>query len=167
MFNPGDTFHCWRESLIGNMIKKITKSKFSHTALFIRIDGEPFIIDSQADGTQLRHFDKWMAKYEYNFIVMRFTASIYPAKTHRQAALRYVGVKYGYADLLRHLLYRKTGLWLGLDKEHKRMVCSEYRMKVHDEFFDTEDLRIEKMSPKDVFEWERERGFDKVITYTK
>lgn len=159
-FTSGDTFHCWRESFLSRLIRKVTGSSFSHTAVFIRVNGLSFIVEAQADGVRLVPFHYWVNKYNYDFIATRNFNVLSSNEEYFKAAAKYVGYKYGFFDLVRHWIYRKTGkrLWLGIDKEHKRLICSELRMLIHDHFYNViED--VEKMSPKEVYEWEMDRGF--------
>lgn len=158
IFYNGDTFHCWRDSFLSRLIRKETHSKFSHTAMFLRIDGNPYILDAQSDGIHLRPFDRWIEEYNYNFVVTRFASASLDSLQYRKVGMSYLDTKYGYVDLLRHWIYRNTRIWLGIDKEYKKLVCSELRMLIHDNFFNV-DERIESMSPGDVYTWEMNNGF--------
>ena len=67
----GDILHCSGTRLISRLIKRFTKSDYSHTAYVAEIWGKVYIIDSQRDGTNPRPLDKWLKKYQYNIIVAR------------------------------------------------------------------------------------------------
>jgi hypothetical protein len=71
LIQTGDILHCRGTRLISRLIMRFTKSKWSHTALAIRIEGKLFIVDAQRDGLNLRPFEAWHAKYDYNILVCR------------------------------------------------------------------------------------------------
>jgi hypothetical protein len=130
--------------------------------MFLRINGKPYILDAQADGIHLRPFERWMKQYNYNFVATRFKDMFITSERYIDASFEYLDFKYGYFDLVRHWIYRKVGLWLGINKEHKRLVCSELIMMVREAFFDVENVELERMSPKDVYIWEIDNGFVEV-----
>ena len=51
----GDVLHCRGKSLLSKIIRWATKSEINHTALFIWIWGEPYIIDAQDNGDASAH----------------------------------------------------------------------------------------------------------------
>ncbi len=64
----GDVLHCRGKSLLSKIIRWATNSEINHTALFIWVWGEPYIIDAQDNGVNLKPFNEWVEKYNYNFI---------------------------------------------------------------------------------------------------
>lgn len=56
----GDILHCSGKKLLSRLIKKATKSKFSHSAVFIEIWGQPYILDAQIDGVNVRPLNDWL-----------------------------------------------------------------------------------------------------------
>ena len=53
ILKTGDVLHCRGKKLISKMIRWATKSQINHTALFILIWGEPYIIDAQDNGVNV------------------------------------------------------------------------------------------------------------------
>jgi len=72
----GDILHCTGHSFISKCIKFFTKSQITHSATFISIWGQPYIFDSQKDGTNLRPFAAWQKKYGYEYIATRSPEAI-------------------------------------------------------------------------------------------
>lgn len=130
--STGDVLHCQGERLISKLIRLFTKSRFSHTAICLRIEGVLFVADSQRDGTHLRPFDDWMKKYSYKFEVMKLhtdTSGIYKASI-KNRILDEIGTKsYDYWSLFwYHPRYILTGKWKG-KRERKgadKFYCSEF-----------------------------------------
>lgn len=126
ILQSGDILHCTRKTLLSWIIKKLTRSQFSHTALFLRIEGIDFIIDAQKDGVNLRSFEQWMEKYKYKFLISR------PLK-HKEAEIKSrafskIGVTaYDFQGLLiKSPLKLITGRWRKTKKEYDKMFCSEF-----------------------------------------
>jgi uncharacterized protein YycO len=145
----GDVISCSGRRLISRLIKFFTKSEWSHTALYIEIWGQPYIIDSQKDGTNIRPFEKWIEKYNYNFVVHRspieFDERIFSIK-----AISKVGsTPYDFYSLvLRQPWKLLTGKWRYRGtKEKQRMFCSEFVAWVHE--FDN----FYSMNPKELHDY--------------
>jgi hypothetical protein len=112
--------HCTSNAPIGQMIQAATGSKYSHSALYFLIDGKPFIIDSQHDGTQMRPFEDWVRRYRYDF---EATACEY----NLPRAKEYLGRPYDYRSLLlRHPFKLMTKKWLKDNASSNELCCSEY-----------------------------------------
>jgi hypothetical protein len=129
----GDILHCTGTRLISRLIMKSTRSEVSHTAIFIEIWGQPYIVDSQKDGTNARPYDEWVKKYNYEYTVHRN-----PNLTDHHAfsirAFSRVGVTaYDFESLfIRYPWKLLTGKWrMRGEREEKRMFCSEYVAWVH------------------------------------
>lgn len=128
----GDILHCQGNSLISRLIRRFTKSRISHTALVLRIEGTLFIADSQRDGTHLRPFNDWQRKYKYKFWVHRLRHSnrVNRRGIVKAKALDVIGTKkYDFASLLwYHPRYILTGRWKGkkTDSADERFYCSEF-----------------------------------------
>ena len=122
----GDILHCSSKRLISKLIKKATKSNFSHTALFIEIWGQPYVIDAQKDGINVRPWDAWMEKYNYDLVIHRST-DLVNEKTFAQRALTKVGhTGYDFEGLLlRQPIELITGKWLEKGDKNVKMYCSE------------------------------------------
>lgn len=148
----GDILHCRGKRLISRLIMRFTKSEWSHTALAIRIDGCLFVIDAQKDGVNLRPFDAWHAKYNYEIEVNRpfIFAHNHSPEYVKKRVLGKAGVTaYDFQSLfLRYPLKLITGSWRNRgDKEDDRMYCSELVAWSYsiDNWF--------AMDPKSVYEW--------------
>jgi len=123
-------------------------SKWNHTAVFIEIWGQPYIIDAQKNGVTPKAYDKWMEEYGYFWMAHRN-----PSLTDHEAfsikAMSVSGITgYDFTSLLIKQPWKIiTGSWKKKDDESERMYCSEYAMWTHG---------IEKayrMSPEDAFQY--------------
>ena len=123
----GDILHCTSEGFIGRAIRWFTRSRVNHTALVIEVWNELFILDSQADGTNMRPISEWNRKYNYSYIIDRpdeFTTK------QRNKAVSVIGhTPYDFKSLLIYQpIYILTGKWRGKTKDaaKNRLYCSEY-----------------------------------------
>lgn len=142
----GDVLHCKRRGVVSSIIKRVTRSEISHTALVWVVRGVPFVVDSQFDGTRVRTFDSWIKKYNYSFQVSRRTEPLDQRDFVRKMA-PFINSKYGFFDLIRHLIFNFFGVWIGVKREDKNLICSEFVMRV----FDVPDSY--RMNPNDVYQW--------------
>lgn len=128
----GDILHCQGNRFISKLIRKFTKSRISHTALAIRIEGTLFIADSQRDGTHLRPFDEWQRKYKYKFFVHTYKSSYHKHRTNivKSIALDNIGTTaYDLKSLLWYYpRYLITGKWKGKRGRiaTRKFYCSEF-----------------------------------------
>lgn len=132
LIETGDILHCRGRKLISRLIMRFTKSKWSHSALAFRIEGKLFVIDAQRDGVNLRAFEAWDKKYNYDILVTRHHDTN-EAKINIQVlkarAFEKIGVTaYDFESLfLRYPWKLVTGSWKHRgNKEGKRMTCSEF-----------------------------------------
>lgn len=153
---PGDILHCWRNTFLSKAIRFATRSRFSHTALFVVLDGEPFIIDAQNDGVQLRPFYAWINEYKYKFIVTRQPNDFQSYKfiTKRRALSKIGTTGYDFESLIIRFPYKLiTGKWKVKSNEDERMCCGEFVMWVY------QVAESYKMSPEDAYIWTIENQF--------
>jgi len=154
----GDVLHCTGNRFVSKLIRFFTKSKYSHSAMFIEIWGQAYIIDAQKDGVNVRPFDAWKEKYNYTFEVYRLNADLdYKALSIR--ALTKVGhTGYDFESLLiRHPFALMTNSFWKLDKDdYNRMTCSEYVAWVYG------SERAYRFSPEDLHSWCLLNNFVKV-----
>jgi len=157
----GDIIHCRGTRLISRLIMRCTKSEWSHTALAIRIDGKLFIVDAQKDGVNLRPFELWDQKFNYEMLVCRSAQASYKYshKYLMERALGKVGVTaYDFETLfIRYPWKLISGKWRNRgDKEDDKMVCSEFIAWTYSipNWF--------KMSPRNVYEWCIENRFEMI-----
>lgn len=146
----GDILHCTGKSWISRAIRWWTKSKYSHTSMYLEVWGQPYIVDAQKDGFNLRPYYKWVEKYDYDFDVSRSpaTGNSNYRKDLAKRALTKVGVTaYDFESLLLRQPYKIiTGKWRKRKKESNRMYCSEAIAWIHG----VKDAY--KMSPQDLYE---------------
>lgn len=159
VLKTGDILHCSGKGIIARLIQRFTKSKHSHTAIFVSVWGQDYIIDAQSDGVNLRPFEAWRKKFNYQFEVTR-TATI----TEREFALKAlskVGVTaYDFGSLvIKQPWMLLTGEFAqGKKDPEAKMYCSEYVAWCHgwDSFY--------RMNPKNVYNRALEMGH-KVIDH--
>lgn len=134
----GDILHCTGKGWLSKTIMWFTNSKVSHTALFISVWGNDYILDSQKDGTNLRPFDEWVKEYNYLYTVTSMNVS--NEKVFATRVMKKCGVtSYDFELLvLRHpisIIWSKiTGKeFVPKQKkdESKKMVCSEFVAWAH------------------------------------
>jgi hypothetical protein len=157
-FKTGDIFHCKSNGFIGRAIRWATKSNINHSAIFIEIWGQAYIIDSQSKGTNLIPFAEWTDKWKYKYIVHRD-----PHLTdHKQFAIRALSKSgntgYDFESLLiRQPISLITGKWNHRErKENERMYCSEFAAWTH--YIDISY----RMTPKDLYNYCKENKYIEV-----
>jgi len=123
----GDILHCSGKGTLSKLIRFFTKSKISHTAVFIEVWGKPYIIDAQKDGVNVRPYDEWMKTFQYDFIVTRFLAPL-DEKAYCIKAMSMSGhTAYDFKGLLiKHPWKLITGNYKRERNPTERMYCSEY-----------------------------------------
>ena len=151
----GDILHCSGNRLISKLIKKFTKSKFSHTALYIEIWDQPYVIDAQKDGVNVRPFNEWEKKYNYSYVVSRDSSlNKESSKILCKRALSKTGhTAYDIESLLLRQPWKLiTGKWKEVGNTEEKMYCSEFVAWVYGVG------NYYKMSPEDVYDWCVENG---------
>ena len=149
----GDILHCSGKGLLARAIQKFTKSKYSHTAVFVRVWGQDYIIDAQADGVNLRPFEEWRKKYNYQFDVTR--SSMISERYFAIRALSKAGVtSYDFLSLIiKQPWMLITGSFdKGRKDPNEKMYCSEYVAWCH------EWNSPYRMNPKNVYRRALELG---------
>lgn len=144
----GDVLHCRGNGIIARLIMWATKSKWSHTAVYIEVYGQPFIIEAQANGVNLKSYYEWLKKYGYYYEVSR-NRHLTDHKLFALSIMALSGVKgYDFVSLLiRQPISLITGRWRKRKVEDDRFYCSEFAMYAHD---------VEKsyrMSPQNVYDY--------------
>ena len=154
----GDILHCSGKKLLSRLIKKATKSKFSHSAVFIEIWGQPYVLDAQKDGVNVRPLNDWLEKYNYNITVHR-SSNLVNEKTFAQRALTKVGhTAYDFESLLiRQPIELLTGKWVEKGDTTKAMYCSEYIAWIYGV------EKAYKFSPQDLYEWCKANFFYEIV----
>ena len=162
----GDILHCSGNRLISRLIKRFTKSKFSHTAYVVEIWGKIYIIDSQRDGTNPRPLEAWLKKFQYDVIVARKPATPSERKVEYIRAFDKSG-NTGY-DLVTlfirqpwKILTGKWAKWLEEKDPEEKMVCSEFVMWVKEVYGN------ERYTPQMAFDWTEANNYDhKIYVYS-
>jgi len=150
----GDVLHCTRNSFMSKAIRYFTVSKISHTALVLKIYGNVFIVDSQADGTRIRTFEDWNSKYGYDIIITR--GEKISEEDLIDSIKPYLNSMYGYWDIFKHIIRTRFGVWIGSKREGKNLICSEFVLRV----FGNKDAY--KSDPEDAYIWFLENDFNVV-----
>jgi len=148
ILQTGDILHCSGNRILSRLIKKFTRSKFSHTALFIEIWGQPYVIDAQADGVNVRPFYEWKKRYDYDIIAHRSSGELDRVELSKKALTKVGHTAYDVESLvLRQPHKLLTGSWKEKGNATEKMYCSEYVAWVYgiDESY--------RMSPEDLYVW--------------
>lgn len=142
----GDILHCSGKGILARAIMKFTKSEFSHTAVFVRVWGQDYVIDAQRDGVHLRPFEAWKEKFHYKFKVTRVPNI--EERAFALNALSKAGVTaYDFISLvIKQPWSLITGNWRTERRDPtKKMYCSEYVAWCHG------IGGYNRMNPKDVW----------------
>lgn len=154
----GDILHCTGHGWRSKIIKRVTKSKFSHSAMFIEIWGQPYVIDAQKDGVNVRPFDVWMKEYDYDFIIHRTSGQLDSKELSKRAMTKVGNTAYDFTSLIfKHPIKLLFGFWRMKNNQFEKMTCSEYVAWVYGAG------RAYRMSPEDLYQWCRQNGFHKII----
>jgi hypothetical protein len=143
----GDILHCRGHRWLSRSIMWATKADVSHTAIYVEVWGQPCIIDSQKDGTNIRPFEEWVKEYNYHFTISR-KIGLNETELAKKALTKVGFTGYDFEGLLiRQPLKLLFGTWRNKKNESERMFCSEFVAWVHDipNHF--------RLSPKDVKEY--------------
>lgn len=147
-FKTGDVLHCRGKRLLSKLIMWATESRWSHTAIFIEVWGQPYIIEAQGNGVNLKPFDQWEKKYGYYYEVSRNPFEFDAKKFSLYATSKVGTTGYDFLSLLVRQPWRiLTGSYKVRKDEYEKMYCSEYVMWTHG---------IEtayRMSPQDVWDY--------------
>lgn len=151
LYRNFDVFNCYGTGILSRMIKRVTGYHISHTAIYIELDGYPFIFDAQKNGANLKNFYEWKKEYNYNYEVRRCPYIFNAAKARMRVFEKCGLTAYDFVLLiLRHPLNIFLSLITGKEfkpkrkkNEDNRMVCSELIAYVYG-FSDPEDY-----TPKD------------------
>ena len=155
----GDVLHCRGNSWLSKAIRWATKSNINHTALFIWIWGEPYIIDAQDNGVNVKPFQDWVDKYKYNFIIQRRPRPIAEKKIAVKAMSKVGLTAYDFEGLIiKQPIELLTGKWNKKPANHEqdKMYCSEFVSWVYglDNSY--------RMSPKDFLDYCKENNWDEI-----
>jgi len=145
-----DILHCRGNRWLARLIMFFTRSKFSHSAIAIRVNGNLFVVDAQKDGINLRPFESWHAKYNYKIEVQRMMMNPTKCRIVEKRALSKIGMtSYDFESLvISQPIHLLTGKWVNDDKDQaEKMTCSEFVAWCFqiDNFY--------KMTPRDLYEW--------------
>jgi hypothetical protein len=149
--NIGDILLCRRETLLSKLIRKFTKSKYNHVAIYVEVWGEPFIIDAQAKGVNAISYEQWLKKYKYRYTVYRHNLADTECFKKDISIRAFSKIGFTGYDVLSLVWYQPryifTGKWKGKRNEDaiKRMYCSEYVAWVY------ELPNWWKLSPEDLY----------------
>ena len=140
----GDILHCQGRGLIPRLIRWATGSDWSHTAIFVEMWGQPYIIEAQRRGVYPKHYDVWMKRYGYYYKVHR--SPIVPDPViFSKIAMSASGTQYDFWSLLvRQPIRLIFGRWRKKQNESHKFYCSEFAAWCHD------ITRYEKFTPDDL-----------------
>ena len=135
-----------------------TKSEYSHAALFLEVWGQPFIMDAQKDGIQLRSYEKWCRKYKYKVTAYRVQDGLLDQRAFSLRAASKSGFTgYDYISLLfRHPIGLLSGKWHQENSKERKMTCSEFVAWS----YGIKDFYL--MSPQKLYEYVVDNGFSDV-----
>lgn len=127
----GDILHCRGSRIISKLIKFFTGSEYSHTALFVKVNGRGYVVDAQSNGLNLKSFETWQGYYDYSFDIHRRRNISDKINDHMNKAIEEnMGVNsYDFASLLwfqpRYIFGGKWNGKKGAEAKEK-FYCSEF-----------------------------------------
>ena len=127
----GDILVCRRDSFLSNIIRKATKSEWSHTSLVIEVWGVLYIVEMQSKGIELISYTDWKEKWGYEYIIYRNSKAPLMYKAIAKSTLQKVGkrTKYDYFTFIFRIPWKlKTERfrYRGEGVETRRMICSQF-----------------------------------------
>jgi len=140
-----------KPSLLSRIIRKSGNPRTTHSALRMRYGLTTFIYEAQRRGVYPKSVLTWQQNFNYKYRTFEVTGV--DMDVVFEILMKYSGYKYGVLDLPRHWFYHKTGLWLGINKEHKRVVCSEIVMLVLEDLGVYNGENTHRMTPEGVLEY--------------
>lgn len=130
----GDILHCRNNRLLSKLIRWATKSKWSHTAIYMELNGRPFIIEAQKNGVNIKTFDNWEKQYGYYWEAHRNLEMGHEVPFVDRALSKAGVTGYDFDDLiLKHPWRIITGKWKREPNEEDDMYCSFFAMWCHRE----------------------------------
>lgn len=143
----GDILHCKGSSLISRLIMRFTKGKYSHTAIVVECWGIICIVEAQNNGVNLKSYNSWVKKYNYNYVISR--PLLVDKHDFSKKILSKIGVtSYDFKSLIFYQpLYLITGKWKGSSEEDNKNYCSDLAGWSHG------FLNYWKMSPQDLYKY--------------
>lgn len=145
---PGDILICTGHRFLSRIIMKVTRSRFSHAALYIEQWGIPSVMDAQNDGINSRPFLAWDNKYQYDIRVFRHPEGVIEKAICMRAATKTGVTAYDFVSfILRYPIKLITGKWRQKKNFDSAMTCSEFVAWVYG---------VEKpytFTPEDLYNW--------------
>ena len=131
----GDILICRRNSFLSKMIRKFTKSEWSHTAMVLEVWDRIYIIEMQSKGVELVSFENWIKKWNYTFTRF-YSKNSFDKKELALKAMSIVGdkTKYDYFTFIFRIPYKlvtKKYKYKGEEIETKRLICSQLTGWIH------------------------------------
>jgi len=158
-FKTGDVLHCRGKSLLSKTIRWATRSEINHTAIFIWIWGEAYIIDAQDNGVNVKPLKNWIDEYDYGFVVQRSKTPLDEKRIAVKAMSKVGLTAYDFEGLIvKQPIELLTGKWRKKRKkgEDDKMYCSEFVAWV----YGLEDSY--RTSPHDFLEYCKKNNFETV-----
>lgn len=162
IFRTGDVLHCSGHKWISRAIKWATKSKINHTAMFIWLWDELYIIDAQNNGVNVKTYQSWVDEYGYDYVVMRNPRPTGEAAIATKAMSKVGLTAYDFEGLLiKQPIELITGKWhkKPANRETDKMYCSEFVSWVYgiEESY--------RFSPKDFLEYCQAQMWETVYSH--
>jgi len=157
LLKTGDILLCRSHSLLSKLIRKATKSHWSHTAHVVDIWGEMYVVEAQISGVDPKSWDNWVKKYNYEWVAIR-NPRMGDEREFCKRSFSLVGVT-GYdlvTFLIRHPWRIITGSWRNQKNDNKKMICSQYTAWCHS----LPDSA--RLVPDDVARYAKEKNWDEI-----
>lgn len=113
------------KSLLTRLIRIFTTSDYNHAGIYV---GHGVVYEALADGFNRREYGDMKQHLLNGVDVYRMRKKI-DQKAIKRAIIACAGIKYGYVDLLKFLIYILTGK--RFNKSSARLICSEAIAKVY------------------------------------
>ena len=125
---PGDILICKGNSWISKGIMFVTRGKWSHTALYTEVWGQPGIIEAQRNGVNFKLWDVWESKWGYTYKVYRYNFDFNEKGLMIKAFSKCGETKYDFWKFLFRIPRKMFfGKWKDKgEKEDDKLICSAF-----------------------------------------
>lgn len=126
----GDILICKGKTWISRGIMKITKGKYSHTALVIQVGNLKCIAEGQARGINLKDYKTWLYKWGYTYEIFRHNKNFDKNEISGRAIAKCGETRYDWRTFFGRIP-RRLILKNSIDKrteseKARKMICSEF-----------------------------------------
>jgi len=157
MYKTGDILHCEGQRVTSKLISRFTHSNITHTAMFIEVWGQPFVIEAQAKGVYIIPLKEWENKWKYKYSVYRSKDALNEKDFAVKAMSKLGHTAYDFESFLFRMPVKLiTGNHKQKKNEDDKMFCSEFVAWCYG------IVGAYRMTPIDLYNYCIEMNFEKI-----